>query len=171
MTTWLVSSTFYGQWLPGDPRGCVTNVQERRPGDLPVDVRIKHAQFGTPYDASMPGLQRAALEQLKADVVSLNLAQAEQLLDQFLETAHHRGWELLAVSLMVNHMHLVVEAPAEAGKKVLLRDFKSYGARRLNQVFGRQASGTWWSIGGSCRPVHHRESAIFYVNGSHWWCG
>jgi hypothetical protein len=29
MTVWLLTSIFYGQWLPGDPRGSVTNVRER----------------------------------------------------------------------------------------------------------------------------------------------
>src|SRR5437763_1061534 len=28
---WLLSSTFYGNWLPGDPRGFVSRVRDRRP--------------------------------------------------------------------------------------------------------------------------------------------
>lgn len=111
----------------------------------------------------MPGLERAAAEQLKGPPVCIELAPAEVLLDQFQETARHRGWELWAVSIMYNHIHLVVAAPADVGKTQLLRDFKSYGARRLNQRFGPQPSGTWWSDGGSCRPVRNRASAVFYV--------
>jgi hypothetical protein len=137
MTTWLVSSTFYGQWLPGDPRGSVTNVRERRIPDPRSLVRHEHDRPGEEYEPVIPELQRAADGQLKGPPISLNLSQAEQLLDQFLETAHHRGWVPHAVSIMFNHVHLVVEAPTQFGKKELLRDFKSYGSRRLTRVAGR----------------------------------
>lgn len=163
MTTWLLTSTFYGQWLPGDPRGSVTNVRDRRPEDPEASVRIEHARPGDDYEGAMPGLERAAAQQLKGPPVRVDLAQAEQLLGQFQETAQYRGWELQAVSIMYNHIHLVVMAPPEVDKPQLLRDFKSYGVRRLNQRFGRTPSGTWWSDSGSCRPVRHSPSAIFYV--------
>ena len=126
MTAWFLTSTFYGQWLPGDPRGSVTNVLDRRPGDSATPVRIEHAGVGEEYENAIPGLQRAALEQLKGPPVTVDLPQAEQLLDQFQETAAYRAWNLHAVSVMVNHIHLVVEAPPEVGKSELLRNFKSY---------------------------------------------
>src|SRR5712691_4338191 len=163
MTAWLVSSTFYGQWLPGDPRGSVTNVLDRRPDDRATDVRIEHARPGEDYEDPIPALQRAARDLLKGPPVTVNLAQAEQLLEQFQETADHRGWVLHAVSVMVNHIHLVVEAPPEVGKSDLLQDFKSYGSRRLNRLFGRRPSGTWWSDSGSCRPRRDIPAAVFYV--------
>lgn len=163
MTFWLVTSTFYGQWLPGDERGSVTNVRDRRPGDPETAVRIEHACPGDDYEYAIPGLERAAREQMKGPPVSVELPQAEQLLEQFQETAAIRGWTLHAVSVMFNHVHLLVEAPAAVDKRCLLRDFKSYGARRLNRHFGRRPSGTWWTDGGSCRVVRHLAAAIFYV--------
>jgi REP element-mobilizing transposase RayT len=163
MTAWLLTSTFYGQWLPGDPRGSVTNVRDRRPDDPATPVRLEHARPGDDYEDAIPGLQRASLEQLKGPPVALDLAQAEQLLDQFLETAAHRRWTLHAVSIMFNHFHMVLEAPPKVGKKVLLRDIKSYGSRRLNRVFGPREAGTWWSDGGSCRPIRNRSAAIYYT--------
>ncbi|HEY1860527.1 MAG TPA: hypothetical protein VGG61_09250, partial [Gemmataceae bacterium] len=116
MTAWFLSSTFYGQWLPGDSRGSVTNVRDRRLGDPSSAVRVEHAQPGEDYDCAMPVLHRASLQKLKGPPVSVDLAQAEQLLDQFQETAVYRGWALLAVSIMRNHIHLVVEAPPDVGK-------------------------------------------------------
>ncbi len=163
MTTWLLTSTFYGQWLPGDARGSVTNVRDRRPGDPMTPARREHARPGDDYEEAIPGLHRAAREQSKGPPVTVDLPQAEQLLEQFLETAAHRGWTLRAASIMVNHVHLVVEAPPEVGKSDLLRDIKSYASRRLNRLFGPRASGTWWSDSGSCRPVSHPPSAVFYV--------
>jgi hypothetical protein len=163
MTTWLVSSTFYGQWLPGDPRGSVTNVREHRIPDSHSLVRSEHDRAGAEYEPAIPELQRAAVDQLKGPPIALNLEQAEELLEQFLETAEHRGWISHAVSIMFNHVHLVVEAPTQFGKTELLRDFKSYGSRRLTRVAGRPASDTWWTESGSCRPVRNRPAAIFYV--------
>jgi REP element-mobilizing transposase RayT len=163
MTAWLLTSTFYGQWLPGDTRGSVTNVRDRRPGDPATPVRIEHARPGDGYEDAIPGLQRAAREQLKGPPVAVDLPQAEQLLDQFQETAAHRHWTLHAISVMFNHIHLVVEAPLEVGKSDLLRDLKSYGSRRLNRLFGSRASGTWWTDGGSCKPIRHLATAVYYV--------
>src|SRR5205807_1689885 len=74
-----------------------------------------------------------------------------------------RGWTLHAVSVMVNHVHLVVEAAPAIGKSVLLRDFKSYASRCLNRAFGPRVSGTWWTDGGSCRPIRHLPAAVFYT--------
>ena len=163
MPCWLLTSTFYGQWLPGDPRGCVTNVLDRRPGDPATERRIKHAGPGEEFEEAMPGLHSAAIALLKGPPVAVDLPQAEQLFEQFQETAAHRGWTLHAVSIMFNHVHLVVEAPPEVGKTELLRNFKSYASRRLNRKFGPRPSGTWWTEHGSCKPVRNLAAAIFYV--------
>lgn len=48
----------------------------------------------------------------------------------------------------------------------LLRDFKAYASRDLNQRFGRPRSGTWWTASGSRRPLRNEPSlqnAIRYV--------
>jgi REP element-mobilizing transposase RayT len=163
MTCWLITSTFYGQWLPGDERGSIANVRDRRAGEAASDVRREHDRVGEAYERAMPGLKKAARGQLKGPPVWLTLEQAEELLDQFLETADYRGWVVHAVSIMANHVHVVVEAPREVGKSQLLRDLKGYGSRRLNQVFGERASGTWWTDGGSGRVVRDLASPVFYV--------
>jgi hypothetical protein len=49
MPCWLLSSTFYGQWLTGDARGCVTNVRDRRPGDAATVTRSEHSAPGEEY--------------------------------------------------------------------------------------------------------------------------
>jgi hypothetical protein len=56
---WLLTSTTYGTWLPGDPRGFVSNVADG-PGP-----EVRHNIPGTPYDKDMPGLVRVARENLK----------------------------------------------------------------------------------------------------------
>ncbi len=111
----------------------------------------------------MPALRQSSARHLRGAPVSIDLAKAEILIEQFMETATYRGWTLHALSIMHNHMHLVVGAPSEVGKHKLLQDFKSYGSRRLNLVFGRPSCGTWWTEGGSCRPLEELPRAIYYV--------
>lgn len=124
---------------------------------------MEHSDVGDEFEKAIPGLFRSAIELLKGPPISIDLPQAEHLLEQFRETANHRQWILHAVSVMYNHIHLVVESPPEIGKLILLRDFKSYGARRLNRHYGKPLSETWWTQSGSCRPVKNLPAAIFYT--------
>src|SRR5688572_8226391 len=107
MRSWLLTSTFYGNWLPGDPRGCVTRVRDRRSDDEECVVRLEHDLPGTPCDADVPGLWRSAVTQMKGPRVRLDLEQAQALAIQFQETAAYRRWSLHAVAVMTNHVHIV----------------------------------------------------------------
>ena len=91
---------------------------------------------------------------------------AEVLLAQFYETAVYRRWQLLAVAIMNNHVHLVVAVADDPDPARVLGDFKAYGSRALNKRFGRPASGSWWTSRGSQRKLHDqrvRSNAIHYV--------
>jgi REP element-mobilizing transposase RayT len=144
---WLLTWTTYGTWLPGEERGFVSNV---RVGPGP---EVRHNDPGTPYDRAMAGLRAAAQAQMKGEPVALTGEQAEAVVAHLNETAKYRGWTLLAAAVMWNHAHVVVAAPGDPDPAVLLRDFKSYAARRLNQKWGKPASGTWWTESGSRRKL------------------
>ncbi|MCS6976669.1 MAG: transposase [Gemmatales bacterium] len=165
--TWLLTSTTYGTWLPGDPRGFVGRVWDKRPDDATTEThRVEHNQVHTPYDRDMPGLYAASQERLKGRPILLTSEQAQAVLKQFQETAGYRRWELHATSVMANHFHLVVTAPETTLTKDLLRDFKSYSARVLNCLWGRPESGTWWTASGSRRRLPTERAvadAIAYV--------
>jgi REP element-mobilizing transposase RayT len=157
---WLLTWTTYGTWLPGDERGFVSNVRALEGHE------IKHNTPGTPYDAKQRGLAISARAQLKGDPVWLSLPLAEQLAAQFLETAGYRGWSLLAMAIMANHVHLVVGVNHDPDPEVLLRDFKSYGSRCLNKMVGKPPSGTWWTASGSRRKLSDDravQGAVRYV--------
>jgi len=174
---WLLTSTFYGNWLPGDSRGFVSRVREKRPEELlpvnargdeasPLAGRRAHNTPGTEYDCDLPGLQRYARQHLKGDAVRLNRQQAEVLLKQFQETAAYRGWQLLAVAILQNHVHIVVGVPGDPDPTKLLGDFKAYGSRALSARWTPPASGTWWTYAGSKRKPPTEQAivaAIEYV--------
>jgi REP element-mobilizing transposase RayT len=164
--TWLLSSTFYGNWLPGDARGFVGRVWEKRDGDAEEDARHEHNIPGTPYDEDVGGLEEASAAKMLGPPVKVNVEQALALLAQFQETASMRGWELLAVAIIANHAHLVVRADAALAPRKILGDFKAYGSRALNRRWRKPASETWWTSKGSKRKLPDEaavRAAVRYV--------
>jgi hypothetical protein len=166
MLCWLLTNTTYGTWLPGDERGSVTSVRDRRPGEAEVSVRVEHDRPGEAWEGSLPELKRSARKLMKGRPIYLDLVQAEIVLVKFQETAAYRGWSLEAVSIMANHYHVVVCAADEWSSDRILSDLKAYATRALNSEFGRPASGTWWTSKGSKRSMRYdaaRANAIQYV--------
>lgn len=142
---WFLTWTTYGTWLPGDERGHASKIRTAD-GD-----GVRHNVPGTEYDAKRRGLQLDARDLLVGGPIFLRPEQAGPLLEQFQETARFRGWTLLAIAIMANHIHLLVGVADDPDPETLLRDFKSYGSRALNRQFGKPAGGTWWTAGGSTR--------------------
>jgi REP element-mobilizing transposase RayT len=165
--TWLITSTTYGTWLPGDARGFVGRVWDARPDDPgATTLRATHDTIDTPYDRDMPGLEAKSRSLMKGEPILLTAEQAHAVLNQFVETAEYRQSLLHAASVMANQFHLVVSAPAGIQTDAVLRDFKSYAARVLNRQWGKPRSGTWWTASGSRRRLPDDravESAIRYV--------
>ena len=166
MRTWLLTSTFYGNWLPGSERGFVGRVRESRVGDLADDRRREHDDYGTDYDAEMSGLHRHARAIMKGEPIRITHEQAGVLFFQFRETARVRGWGMRALAVMANHVHWVVELPDDIHGNIGLQGFKAYGSRALNRRWGTPRSGTWWTSKGSTRlklDEAARQAAIRYV--------
>ena len=121
---------------------------------------------GSPPEADHPGLAAAARAALKGPPVWLRREHATQLVEQFRQTAGHRGWTIVALAVLANHVHLVVGVEGDPDPDDFLRDFKCYGTRRLTRVFGEPASETWWTQGGSTRLLPDGEAveaAVAYV--------
>jgi len=149
---WLLTRTTYGTWLPGDPRGFVSAVGDGQEGT------VIHNIPGTPFDADWHHLREYAKSRLDGEPVLLDLQQARIIEAQLHETARHRGWQLTSVAIMCNHVHVVVGVPGDPAPETLLRDFKSYGSRALNQVFGMKAKR--WTESGSRRRLKTDEAIL-----------
>ena len=164
MRYWLLTSTTYGTWLPGDQRGSIASVKERRSGDPLSAERQEHDQPGEAWELEMPGLWNASHTRMKGLPVFLTLAHAQGLLTQLQETATYRNQMLLAVAIMANHFHLVVGVTDNPDPGKILGDFKSYGSRVLNRDFGCPASGTWWTAEGSKRKLPDENALLAATN-------
>jgi REP element-mobilizing transposase RayT len=158
--TRLLTWTTYGTRLPGDARGFVSRIRTESGG---TEI---HNQHGSPVDADVPALRRYAESIMAQPAVWLAAEQAEAVAEQFRETAAHRGWPLLAVAVMADHVHLVVEVPDEVAAGKVLTDFKAYATRRLDREFGNGARRRWWTERGSTRALKHPDAvagAVAYV--------
>ena len=89
--TWLITWTCYGNWLPGDERGSVTSVRDRRPEDPQSLVRIEHDIPGEPYEDDIPEFEASARRLMKGPPIAFQLKHAELVMAQFLETAGRRA--------------------------------------------------------------------------------
>ena len=101
---WLLTWRTYGTWLPGDQRGFVDPVLDED------GKRVIHNTPGTPLDADKRSLREYSQSIMKGEPVYLSAEQAGPLLEQFQETARYRGWQILAVAILANHVHLVIGA-------------------------------------------------------------
>jgi len=156
---YLLTWTTYGTWLPGDERGFVGRVPDEQGG------HVIHNLPGEPYDADEPRLQREALRQRKGTPVKLTREQAGVCVEAFGEVCVKYGVSIDAGAVMANHVHLVVTSDESEGPR-LLNLFKGVSSRRLGQRFGKQASGSWWTTGGSRRLLRDErafENAVNYV--------
>jgi REP element-mobilizing transposase RayT len=163
---WLLTSTTYGTWLPGDNRGSVTSVRDYRATDRTTKVRIEHDQPGEAWEPAMKGLQRSATTLIAQSPVLLTVEQAQIVCEQFGETKDIRGWRLLAATVMANHFHIVVSADARIDSTKLLGDFKAYASRALSRHSCQREKGRWFTTGGSRRPLKDDravEAAVNYV--------
>src|SRR6185295_1632956 len=98
-----ITWTCYGNWLPGDERGHVSNTLIRGGGFV-----SKQNQTGTPY-AIGDSLTRQNAEQLMLDEpVRLNLEHARIAAQAIVEAARKRSWRILRAAFMANHVHVVV---------------------------------------------------------------
>lgn len=154
---WLLTSTTYGSWMPGDPRGFVG---EQRDSNW---AKFLQNAPGTPLDADEPLLFAYSELRLKGPPIALTLQQAQALLEQFQETAAYRRWLLLAVAIMANHFHMVVGVDGDPDPGRVLGDFKSYGSRKLSRGWGRPQSDTWWTEAGSKRKLKTEANVLAAV--------
>lgn len=67
---------------------------------------------------------------------------AERLKEILLETAGERGWDVIALEVMPDHVHLFVSAPPTIKPADVVNVFKGVSARRLLLEFPYLERGT-----------------------------
>ena len=154
LETW----TCYGQWLPGDPRGYVSNTLTEE------GYRARRNVRGTNYDRDDPATLRRAKTLQKHPTMWLTKELANVTAQAMLAAAVDREWIILRAAVMSNHVHAVVaNCPDDA--PAVRRVLKGVSQARLNDHVGSPKS--WWTRGGSDRYLHGEQAiaaaAVNYV--------
>jgi len=142
--------TTYGTWLPGDTRGW---------------VRRKDGAWHVEYRPEDPNRQVIARTLMKDSAVVLEDAQRKLVRDTLVACCRIRNWQLHAVNVRSNHVHLVVSAGDIAPEPVMTH-VKAWASRKLNESAPTR-NGRWWTRHGSTRYINSEDSlaaAIRYVN-------
>jgi REP element-mobilizing transposase RayT len=133
-------------------------------GDVCGSVDWDHNLFGSrlldPDEKRVRGERRAMLQ----EPYVLDQVGRAAVLTAIQRHCAHRGWNLLAVHVRSNHVHVVVEAEAQPEK--IMNEFKSHASRELNRL-GRDGPGRKrWARHGSTRWLWRDEDvrqALHYV--------
>jgi len=141
----------YGTWLHGDERGAVDQ---------------RHNQVGEPLLESHAGLRRYRRARLQSEPALLDEKCRACVETTIHEVADHRDWSVLALHVLVNHVHVVITTPDDVPPKKALNDFKSWATRRLREQELVPQGVRIWAEHGSTRYLNTAESvhaACHYV--------
>ena len=136
--------TTYGTWLPGDDRGW-------------VDGKTHEIHF-----VPAPDRELSAQTVMSEQPITLVPAQRELVDRTIRDHCRIRAWELHAVNVRTNHVHVVLTA--DRSPDVVMEQFKAWGTRRLKAGDPRRRK--WWTENGSKRYLWTEEAleaAIAYV--------
>jgi REP element-mobilizing transposase RayT len=157
---WFFTWRTYGTWLPGE-EGFVGFYRPRRADRIIVNAP------GESTAPSVPALAEYARRVMTGRPVQLESEHAGDVLAQLRETADFRGWNLRAVAVLADHVHLVVGVPGDPEPSEMLRDWKAYTSRALTRRFGQPSAPRWWVDGGSkqrLRDDPNVAAAVRYVS-------
>ena len=144
---YLITWTTYGTWLPGDERGWIkSGVEGVQEADPRREVFARRAMTGP--------------------CVVLETEQRKKVDSTIRRHCQIREWELHALNVRTNHVHLVVTAPVTPEE--VMNQLKAWCSRRLNETVsgGEPRRRKWWTEHGSTRWIHHEGDvlrAIEYV--------
>ena len=126
----------YGTWLHGDERGSVDRLHNQR----------GEALLG--HDKPLKSYRRRLM---KSEALLFDEACCACIETTMHEVATHRQWEILALNVLSNHVHVVVGTAEGAKPEKVMSDLKAYTTRRLRERQLLPAQVPVWSHHGSTR--------------------
>ena len=148
---YLLTFRTYGTWLHGDERGS-------------VDTHKGKNVYGAPDIAPNPDLKNIMQGKMKNSAVLLDLTQRIAVEEVIKEFCENKSYQLHAVNVRSNHVHLVVSAQSKP--EPIINFLKSYSTRKLREKNLASSETKIWSRGGSRRYLWKERSialAIEYV--------
>lgn len=147
---YLITFRCYGTWLHGDERGSVNRFQKT---------------YGTPYVSPNLKWNEFNLTKLKHEPVELNAHRRKAVEIALRETCEFRGWQIYAINIRTNHVHIVVAVGAKNPDQVLIA-LKANATRKMRENRSWESENTPWAEKGSKRYLWSEKSverAIDYI--------
>jgi len=142
--TLFITWTTYGTWLPGDRRG--------------------GRKWRAGQQQPQPLLEAWCRDRMKHEPVLLSLEHRRAVEDVCRRHAEIRGWELHAINVRSNHVHIAVRTTAEPRK---VRDqFKANATRVLRGHSPPITTSRVWTRGGDIEIIDEDmlEQVVLYIN-------
>lgn len=147
---YLITFRSYGSWLHGDKRGSIDRC---------------HNEYKSPYLPRSDRRRDLNRRKLRSKPVTLDANQRKSVADAVREVCSYRQWDLHALNVRTNHVHVVVSVGL-ANPERALNSFKSYATRHMRQHGIWRESHSPWADKGSKRYLWNERSlasAIDYV--------
>lgn len=143
--------TTHGTWLHGDERGSVDK---------------DHNTRGTSFVEPDSNLQSKARNRMGKHAVVLSPEMREIVEQAIRDHCEIRYWELHALNVRSNHVHVVVCCDEAVSPEVAMTQFKAWATRRLRECGHAGQASKVWTEHGSTRWINHEDglvNAIDYV--------
>jgi REP element-mobilizing transposase RayT len=127
-------------------------------------VDPKHNVPGTPVMIADPDFARFNREELKQFPYMLDEPRRKLVMEAIKEVCEYRGWKLYAAHVRDQHVHTVVKGDVEPEK--IMKDFKAYSSRKLNERGFDNKDRKRWTRHGSTQykwSLKEVKNAINYV--------
>ena len=138
---YFITWTCYGSWVHGDDRR---------------SVDAEHHTFGTAYAPADRSRSDAARRRMRHAPVVLNEAARAVVHETIAAHCDHRGWELCAVNVRSNHVHVVV-GYAGCKPETVMGELKARCSRRLHEAGLIASDQPVWTVHGSTRYLWNEQ--------------
>ena len=131
---YFITFSTYGTWLHGAEPGSVDR---------------EHNQFGSPLLESNDETRCRDREQMTQPQYQLDAPRRAVVRDDVVEECHFRGWNLLALHVRSNHVHVVVTT--EQDPEFVMRNCKAHASQQLTKAGFDSRERKRWTRHGSTK--------------------
>ncbi len=118
---YFITFSTYGTWLHGTDKGLGS-------------VDREHNRPGSPFVEPDAERMKDERESMTQPAYVMDGPRRKVVRDAVVEICREKDWDLLALHVRTNHVHVVVSAEREPGR--LMSDLKARASRELNRVEG-----------------------------------
>jgi REP element-mobilizing transposase RayT len=135
---YFITFSTYGTWLHGTGKGLGS-------------VDPEHNDYGGEFVEANPALEKEMRESMTQPEYKLDAAHRAVVRDAIVNLAKEKGWQLLAIHVRSNHVHVVITADREVNR--LMSELKARASRDLTLAGFENVDRKRWTRHGSTQHL------------------